>query len=355
MTMFERAKAVADAVLLEGYVFHPYRSSATENRRRWAFGVLSPHEYSQSDAKAPYALEAQCLVEGLSPILRGRLRFVRVVRRRVEAQIGTTFQPVDRLEVGGKPHVPWDEGEPREIDFDIPFDAPPLTIPFATPGDCVLEPLKDGSRMVGQLIRERPVLCGAIHVRAERVPSSDAHPLVRVVVRVENLTPFDASASAGREAAMHASLISTHLLLAASGAKFVSLSSPPDYAAEASEGCTSVGTYPVLVDGPDDPSIILCSPLRLRDHPRVPPEATSNAPLFPGKRVRVRVGGRSGRAQEALKATLSATVEKVLRDVDGRDCAAVTFDDDPAAELHRWYGRYHYYYADELEPLEDNP
>jgi hypothetical protein len=355
MTIFERAKAIADAVLLEGHVFHPYRSSATESRRRWAFGVLSPREHSLVDPKAPCALEAQCIAEGLSPILRGRLRFVRVVRRRVEAQIGTSFQPVDRLEVGGKPHVPWDEGEPREIDFEIPFDAPPLTIPFATPGDCVLEPLKDGPRMVGQLIRERPVLCGAIHVRTERVASRapDAHPLVRVAVRVENLTPFDPSA--GREAVVHASLISTHLLLAASGAKFVSLASPPEYAAEAAAECTNVGTHPVLIDGPDDPSIVLCSPLRLRDHPRVPPEVTSTAPLFPGKRVRVRVGGRNRGTQDALKATLSATVEKVLRDVDGRDCAAVTFDDDPAAELHRWYGRYHYYYADELEPLDESP
>jgi hypothetical protein len=26
-------------------------------------------------------------------------------------------------------------------------------------------------------------------------------------------------------------------------------------------------------------------------------------------------------------------------------------DDDPAADLHRWHGRYHYYYPDEVEPI----
>jgi hypothetical protein len=30
---------------------------------------------------------------------------------------------------------------------------------------------------------------------------------------------------------------------------------------------------------------------------------------------------------------------------------AVTIDDDPAAELHDWYGRYHYYRSDEVELL----
>jgi len=48
---------------------------------------------------------------------------------------------------------------------------------------------------------------------------------------------------------------------------------------------------------------------------------------------------------------LTATVQEIKRDVDGRDCLAVTIDDDPAAELHLWHGRYHYFYADEVEPL----
>jgi hypothetical protein len=46
-----------------------------------------------------------------------------------------------------------------------------------------------------------------------------------------------------------------------------------------------------------------------------------------------------------------ATVEKVMTDVDGQTCLAVTIDDDPAAPLYRWHGRYHYYYPDEVEAL----
>ena len=38
-------------------------------------------------------------------------------------------------------------------------------------------------------------------------------------------------------------------------------------------------------------------------------------------------------------------------DLDGETHVAVTLVDDPAAELHDWYGRYLYFAPDELEPL----
>jgi hypothetical protein len=41
----------------------------------------------------------------------------------------------------------------------------------------------------------------------------------------------------------------------------------------------------------------------------------------------------------------------VFRDVDGGTHVAVTIDDDPAAELHDWYGRYFYFRPEEVEPL----
>jgi hypothetical protein len=73
-----------------------------------------------------------------------------------------------------------------------------------------------------------------------------------------------------------------------------------------------------------------------------------------GQRVRLRPntnGGRRTDAQDLLYTGYSATIEAVLEDIDGREYLAVTIDDDPAAELHRWYGRFHHYYPDEVEPL----
>ena len=36
------ARAVADAVLYEGYLLYPYRASSAKNQARWQFGVLGP-------------------------------------------------------------------------------------------------------------------------------------------------------------------------------------------------------------------------------------------------------------------------------------------------------------------------
>jgi hypothetical protein len=46
-----------------------------------------------------------------------------------------------------------------------------------------------------------------------------------------------------------------------------------------------------------------------------------------------------------------AVVTAVLSDVDGQTHVAVVLADDPAADLHDWYGRYWYFGPDELEPL----
>lgn len=45
-----------------------------------------------------------------------------------------------------------------------------------------------------------------------------------------------------------------------------------------------------------------------------------------------------------------AHVEKIVATVDGPTLVAVTLVDDPAADLHRWYGRFQYFHVDEIEP-----
>lgn len=46
-----------------------------------------------------------------------------------------------------------------------------------------------------------------------------------------------------------------------------------------------------------------------------------------------------------------ATVRAVHQDVDDQMYVAVTVDDDPASELHHWYGRSLFFYPDEVEPV----
>ncbi|MFJ3622599.1 hypothetical protein ACIPSH_31265 [Streptomyces iakyrus] len=74
-------------------------------------------------------------------------------------------------------------------------------------------------------------------------------------------------------------------------------------------------------------------------------------PLGGGSRVRLRPRGRGADAQDMFLAGRTAEVAAVFHDVDGSVHLAVTLDDDPAAELNHWYGRFHYFRPDELEPL----
>ncbi|MFF5523001.1 hypothetical protein [Streptomyces coeruleorubidus] len=75
-------------------------------------------------------------------------------------------------------------------------------------------------------------------------------------------------------------------------------------------------------------------------------------PLGGGSRVRLRPRGRGADAQDMFLAGRTAEVAAVFHDVDGSVHLAVTLDDDPASELHTWYGRFHYFRPDELEPIE---
>ena len=71
-----------------------------------------------------------------------------------------------------------------------------------------------------------------------------------------------------------------------------------------------------------------------------------------GSLVRVHPSRRAD-AQDLFFADQLARVTAVLSDVDGGSHVAVVLIDDPAAELHDWYGRYLYFASDELEPLID--
>jgi len=51
----------------------------------------------------------------------------------------------------------------------------------------------------------------------------------------------------------------------------------------------------------------------------------------------------------------TAMVAGVYFDVDEKTYLAVTLEDDPAADLHQWHGRYFYFSPEEVEPLEENP
>jgi hypothetical protein len=69
-----------------------------------------------------------------------------------------------------------------------------------------------------------------------------------------------------------------------------------------------------------------------------------------GTRVRLRPRRRAD-AHDMFLADRTAVVARVDLDVDGVTHVAVLLEDDPASDLHDWYGRYYYFGSEELEPL----
>jgi hypothetical protein len=74
-----------------------------------------------------------------------------------------------------------------------------------------------------------------------------------------------------------------------------------------------------------------------------------------GSRVRLHPSRRAD-AQDLFFADMIAKVTSVHETVDGDQHVGVVLEDDPASDLHEWYGRYLYFAPDEVEPLiERNP
>ena len=68
---WDRARAVADAVLYEGYLLYPYRANSSKNQSRWQFGVLGPQGAADTGIGEDGTLSAQVLVRSVrSPVTR---------------------------------------------------------------------------------------------------------------------------------------------------------------------------------------------------------------------------------------------------------------------------------------------
>jgi hypothetical protein len=274
---FEPARAVADAVLYEGYVLYPYRASAKKNQVRWQFGVLVPPAYASADPHESSWAQSECIVDpGDDAVLHMRARFLQLQAKRVEVRDGPdagTPRVVDALEVAGTLHVTWDEAVDREIDVVVSMSelrsGSEREFPFDVPGGTEVEPLGVVDGSPARVTRERWPLRGSLVVRLEELDSP--YGIARLRVRIRNETPFDGSA--GRDEALRGSLLSAHLLLGLRGGSFVSSLEPPEWAKPYVEACTNVDAFPVLVGPPDRSDLLLSSRIVLYDRPQIAPES----------------------------------------------------------------------------------
>jgi hypothetical protein len=433
---WDRARAVADAVLYEGYLLYPYRGTSSKNQSRWQFGVLGPPGASHAGLGEDDTLAAQFLVDGAQAITMV-VRFLQLQHRRAERERADGgFDPVDELTTPSGSWLTWDEAVECEMSFGpLAFDDQPWTLPLVYPAAIEIEPVEGG-----QLVRERQEVRGLLTVSHE--PDG---ALGRVSVRVSNVGATVDRKIDGKDSVIARSMIGTHVIAEVLGGRFVSLLEPPPGAADAVSRCSQHRCFPVLAGAPGTHDMLLISPIILYDHPEVAEQSNTAlydcteideiltlrvmtmtdqekaqaratdpraaqiidqcdamsaddmarlhgvlrnphtlAGLVPeipegidwwdpladnavrpeidavlvngarvarGSQVRLRPR-RNADAQDIFVAGKTARVTSVHEDVEGNKHVGVVVDDDPAADLHDWYGRYLYFSPDEIEPLE---
>jgi hypothetical protein len=254
MTQTDPVRAIADAVLYEGYILWPYRRSALKNRRRFTFGGVYPPAHTQAHPDDPAIMRTEVLYTG-DDVPEVTVRFLQVVERTVLDERG---EAVDELVVDGERYSTWEEAVEREV-----AGARPIAVPAGRETEDL---------GAGCVVRAWEALDGVVEVDAAPV----APGVRRVSVTVRNTTPFP---SGSREDALKRTFCSTHTLLRA-GADFVSLTDPPPELAEAAAVCRNIGTWPVLVG---DARTVLSSPIILEDYPRVAPESPGD--MFDGGEI----------------------------------------------------------------------
>ncbi len=283
-TPIDQVRAVADALLYEGYVLYPYRASASKNHSRWQFGVLVPPGYAELDPSERADSQTECVLEYRDTTrVRILVRFLHVQRRSVEVRDPSTGRFGDgELNVDGVPVTGWDEAVEREVTATVAVSRlldGPHTEPFEIAGGRDDEPVRDARGTVaGRVVRQRHRLTGAVEVSACPVPGP--WQALRLRVRVVNRTTV-APRPADRTAALAGALTAAHTILsvspeAGSTAGFVSMVDPPEWAAPAVAECQNTGTWPVLAGIDGDRSTVLSSPIILYDHPSVAPESTGD-------------------------------------------------------------------------------
>jgi hypothetical protein len=445
----DAVRAIADAVLYEGYLLYPYRAGSAKNRSRWQFGVLGPPAASPAAfAEAP-GMRMQCLLtRGAPGRVRIHLRFLQLQVREVQRlDRDGSHVAVPELTVAGRSLLSWDEAVEHEIALPEQALRGTSDVPVTVPGATVIEPLTDPDGSVaGRIVRRRRPLTARL-----RTAVADVEGHLRLTVEVGNEHPATVT---GKQEAIRSSLIGAHLLVQAYATEFVSLLDPPPTAVAAVAHCRQHRCWPVLAGPPGSSDVVLGAPIILYDHPQIaeqsagalfdsteideiltlrvmtmteaekaearatddraraivdrcdamsaadlqrlhgvlhtgvradeapagdprlaPPDdddpgdvpwwdPAADAAVRPGtdkvlvdgveiaKGSLVRVHpSRRADAQDLFFADQVARVTAVLTDVDGATHVALVLVDDPAADLHDWYGRYFYFAPDELEPL----
>ena len=312
----DRVEKIANAVLYEGYILYPYRSSSVKNRQRWNFGALCPPAYSQAQGETEAcSMQTECLISGdARATLDVKVRFLHLLTREVGVPIAefgirnadcsddelqssiSDFRVVESLHVGDRTFYTWQEAVERDVNLSevglSELAAQPRRQTFSFPSNQEVEALREpDGQLGGVLIRRQQPIEGVIEISAEH----EGGRLFKINVRILNQTPWQDAEPIrnpqsairipqSRDEALMRSLVSTHTILAVrDGGEFVSLLEPPEALREIAASCRNTGTWPVMAGEEGTRDCMLSSPIILYDYPQIAPESAGD--LFDGTEI----------------------------------------------------------------------
>jgi hypothetical protein len=260
---FAGVEKIAAAILYEGYILYPYRSTAIKNRQRWNFGTLYPRIYAEAQHPSePSSLIAECLfVADANASLDAKLSFLQLVRQPLGAE---TFHS-EGLNQLFDPSLAWDEAVERtsEHRFSLSDLATPLSLRLQMDAPDFPK-TQEGDLTTGL----GAVLTVGVEILEGR--------LCRLHLELQNVSPLLSGERAKRDEALQQSFVSAHVLLAITSGKFVSSLDPGEAYQVYSSTCRNVGVFPVLAGEEPDNSMMLCSPIILYDYPKIAPESAGD-------------------------------------------------------------------------------
>lgn len=255
---FDGVEKIAAAILYEGYILYPYRSTAIKNRQRWNFGTLYPRIYAEAQHPSePFSLTAECLfVAEANPSLDVKLSFLQLIRQHHSEALNRFFDP----------SLAWDEAVERTSEHNFSLSdlgTSPLSLKLHM--DAVDLPKV-------QEVDQTPGLGGVLTIGAEILEGR----LCRLRLELQNVSPLPSDERAKRDEALQQSFVSTHILIGITSGEFVSLLDPGEAYKEFSATCRNVGVFPVLAGEEPDKNVMLCSPIILYDYPKIAPESAGD-------------------------------------------------------------------------------
>jgi hypothetical protein len=234
MKQMEEVRAIANAILYEGYMLYPYRRSALKNQRPgWSFGTLVPPAYAAANPGESATMGAEVLARTTADArVTVEARFLQLNAPESNAAIERT---VEKQAVSGELMACR-----RETQFNFP-----------SPADS-----------------EKPPISGMLELSAERINED----VLKIKLNLHNDSVLE-SECPRRDEILPQSLVAAHALVFIENGEFVSLLDPPESLLAQAAACHQSGVFPVLTGDARRRNAVLLSPIILYDYPQIAPES----------------------------------------------------------------------------------